>query len=392
MKPLNGDLFIYSNSPETQSGYGRQMEQLVKRATKAGARVGVACNYGQEGDIRKKKYPEGTVTLYPKSYSGYSTDMFPVHFEHFKMKSTAPNMLMTLYDTWVLHDNKKLDDYQIHSWTPIDHSTIPQAVAAWIRKDNVNPIAMSPDGQTQMNSLGLDTPYIPHTIETSVYKPGQKIDGVTGKEFLKADGRFVFGMVAANKANAGLVHRKAYAENILAFAQHIKKHPDSLLYIHAETSGQMQGFDILRLLQMNKIPPENVVFPDGIRLRYGFSDTEMAALYEGMDCLLAPSYGEGFQVPLIEAQAVGTKVIASNYTAPKDLLSEDCLKVEGQAFWDEKQLAYYQIPYIGQIVEQMDKMVENRERSEKSIEFAKQFDADLIFQTKWLPYLAENLK
>jgi len=40
----------------------------------------------------------------------------------------------------------------------------------------------------------------------------------------------------------------------------------------------------------------------------------------------------------------------------------------------------------------MDKMVENRERSEKSIEFAKQFDADLIFQTKWLPYLGENLK
>lgn len=392
MKPLNGNLFIYSNSPEAQSGYGRQMEQLVKRAAKAGARVGVACNFGQEGEIRKKKYPEGTVTLYPKSYAGYSVDMLPVHFEHFKMKSDSPNMLMTLYDTWVLLDNEKLDKYEIHSWTPIDHSTVPQAVAKWIRKDNVHPIAMSPDGQAQMESIGVSTPYIPHTIETNVYKPGQKVDGVSGKKFFGAEGRFVFGMVAANKANAGIVHRKAYAENILAFAQHLKKHPDSLLYIHAEVSNQMQGFDLLRLLQINKIPPESVIFPDSIRLRYGFSDQEMAAIYEGMDCLLAPSYGEGFQVPLIEAQAVGTKVIASNYTAPKDLLSKDCLKVEGQAFWDEKQLAYYQIPYIGQIMEQMNKMVENRERSEKSIEFAKQFDADLIFQTKWLPYLAENLK
>ena len=390
---LNGSVMWYSNSPQTKSGYGRQIDQLVTRMRRHGIRTAVHCNYGQEGEIGTYKTKHGDVTLYPKSYTGYSVDMTPVHYKHFMLGREEPSMLMTLYDTWVLHQNKKLDELEIHSWTPVDHSNIPLEVMSWVRKDNVKTIAMAPDGQRQIKKLGLDVPYIPHTIDTTIYKPGQMIDGKSPRDFFElADNDFLFGMVAANKANGQLVHRKAFAENIMAFGIHLRKYPNSYLYIHAEASRGLGGFDLPRLMQINNIPPDKIIFPDTVRLRYGFTDQEMAAIYEGMDFLLAPSYGEGFQVPLIEAMSVGTKVIASSWTAPQDLVSETSFKVSGQLFWDERQGAYYQIPNVGSIVEAMDHAYNSkRGRCEISIDWAKQFDVERVWMEQWLPYFKEHL-
>lgn len=390
---LDGSVFWYSNSPATPSGYGRQMHQIVTKMTRHGIRTGVHCNYGQEGEIGKYRTKYGEVALYPKSYSGYSVDMTPVHYKHFLLGRDEPSMFMTLYDTWVLHQNPKIAELEVHSYTPIDHSSIPLEVASWIQKPNVKTIAMAPDGQRQMKNLGVEAPYIPHTIDTHTFKPGKKIDGVTPREFYQLPkDSFVFGMVAANKANGQLVHRKAFAENLMAFGIHVRKHPNSYLYIHAEPGRELGGFDLPRLLKMNNIPADNVIFPDTVRLRYGFSDDEMAAIYEGMDFLLAPSYGEGFQVPLIEAMSVGTRVIASSWTAPQDLISETSYKVTGQLFWDERQGAYYQIPNVGSIVEAMEKAVEApRGRCEASIDWAKQFDTETVWMERWLPYFRKYL-
>lgn len=390
---LNGSVMWYTNAPETKTGYGRQIDQLVTRMTRHGIRTAVHCNYGQEGEIGKYKTKHGDVTLYPKSYTGYSVDMTPVHYKHFMLGRDEPSMLMTLYDTWVLHQNKKFDELEIHSWTPVDHSSVPLEVASWVKKPNVKPIAMAPDGQRQMSRLGVEAPYIPHTIDTKVYKPGHKIDGASPREFFQLkDDDFLFGMVAANKANSGLVHRKAYAENIMAFGVHVKKYPNSYLYIHAEPTRALNGFDLGRLLKVNNIPQDNVIFPDNVRLRYGFSDKEMAAIYEGMDFLLGPSYGEGFQVPLIEAMSVGTRVIASTWTAPPDLISKTSYGVTGQLFWDENQGGYYQVPNVGSIVAAMEEAYNApRERCEVSIDWAKQFDIETVWMDKWLPYFREHL-
>lgn len=391
---LEGSVFIYSNSPATNSGYGRQVHQLVTQLRRHGVRVAVHCNYGQEGEIAKYQTKYGEVTLYPKAYTPYSVDMTPVHYKHFMLGRDEPSMFLTLYDTWVLHQQPKFAEMEVHSWTPIDHSSIPLEVASWIKKPNVKTIAMALDGQRQMQAAGVESTYIPHTIDTHIFKPGQTIDGKSPRDFFGLkDDEFLFGMVAANKANAGMVHRKALAENLMAFGIHLQQNPKSVLYIHAEASRELGGFDISRLLKINGIPSDRVIMPDVVRLRYGFTDQEMAAIYEGMDFLLAPSYGEGFQVPLIEAMAVGTRVIASSWTAPKDIVSPTSYTVTGQLFWDERQGAYYQIPNVGSIVDAMQKAVDSgRRRDQESIEWAKQFDTETVWMTKWLPYFKEHLK
>jgi glycosyltransferase involved in cell wall biosynthesis len=298
---------------------------------------------------------------------------------------------MTLYDVWVYNQMDYKGD--IISWVPMDHLTITPGVREFLTKPNVIPVTMAPHGQEIMQALGLESTYIPHGIDTNVYKPTYEIAGKNIREFMGIpEDAFLVGIVAANKAN-GQIHRKAYAENLLAFAMHLKAHPDSLLYIHTEPGRGYGGFDIAVLLKAMGIPRENVLMPDPFLLRAGYPEEHMAGFYTAMNVLLSTSYGEGFGIPTIEAQACGTRVITSNYAASKDLASEDSWKIDGQPFWDEAQGSFFQIPSVNSIVRALNEAYEaDRAKSEKAIAFANQFDADKVWNENWVPFFKKLLK
>jgi glycosyltransferase involved in cell wall biosynthesis len=112
-----------------------------------------------------------------------------------------------------------------------------------------------------------------------------------------------------------------------------------------------------------------------------------------MDVLLAPSYGEGFGVPTVEAQACGVRVIGSAWAATPDLVSSDCWLVEGQPMWDASQSSMWQIPLIPAIVDALEQAYQvERGVSEASVEFAKQFDVERVWREHWLPTLDRLLK
>jgi glycosyltransferase involved in cell wall biosynthesis len=113
----------------------------------------------------------------------------------------------------------------------------------------------------------------------------------------------------------------------------------------------------------------------------------MAAIYSQMDVLLATSYGEGFGVPTVEAQACGVPVIVSDFAASPELVG-DGWKIGGQPLWDAPQKAFFHIPNVPEIVEALTQAY-NRSRgpSQKAIDFAKQYDADLVYDTQWKPTL-----
>lgn len=383
---INGLISFASNSPGVATGYGQQAEQLIERMLKSGLTVAAMSNYGHEGGVSELKMRTGKIPHYPRSFVGYSDDVLPAQHAHFKRgKPDMPSAIFTLYDAWV-YQNPALKDIPMISWVPVDHLGIPPKVLEVIARDNVTPIAMAPNGSQLMDELGIENHYIPHGINTKIYKPTETVGEKTIREYLGLKDEFLVGMVAANKA-AGQVHRKAFAENLLAFAQFQQKHKEAVLYMHTDPSKALGGFDLVKLLKTLGIPGDNVIFPDPLDLRFGVSQEHMAGLYSAFDVFLAPSLGEGFGVPTIEAQACGTRAIASNWTASKHMVSEDGWLVDGYPLWDEPQSTFWKVPSVPAIINALEQAYESpRGTSKKARDFALQFDADKIYKEKWEPF------
>ncbi len=387
-----GKISIASNTPGMPTGYGVQAEILMNNLMRDGHKVAALSNYGLEGNRSVIQTEFGEVPHYPRGYTLYSGDVLATHHKHFIGESKEPNAIITLYDAWVYLDAPNLEDQRFWSWTPVDHISVPPRVKAWADRPNVKTIAMSPFGQAQFEKLGIDATYIPHSVDTKLYKPTDTIDGQDVREYMGIPkDSFLVGMVSANKSN-GSIHRKAFAENLLAFSLFHKSNPDSYLYIHSEPSKAFGGFHLINLLKAVGLPKEAVLFPDPEKLRYGYSTQEMSALYSTMDVLLHASYGEGFGVPAIEAQACGTRVIGSNWAATPDVLGEDSWLVDGQPFWDESQSSFFQIPLIPSLIKALEEAHKaDRGASKTSIEFAKGFDTETVWQTYWKPFIASQL-
>ena len=386
---IKGAVALASNTPGMPTGYGNQGKLLIERMLRHGLEVASLSNYGLEGAKSTLKIQNTEIPHYPRGLTQYSTDVMPVWTKDFASQHPdLKTVLFTLYDVWVYND-LQYDD-QIVSWVPLDHITPPPNVVRFLKRENVKPITMAPHGQEQLESIGIESTYIPHAIDTKVYKPTAKVQGIDTRQFMGVpDDAFLVGMVAANKSN-GAIHRKAFAENLLAFSLFKKKYPDAQLYIHTEPGKAYNGFMLPNILKAVGLDASSVMFPDPYQLRSGYSDEQMAAFYSAFDVLLSTSYGEGFGIPTIEAQACGTRVITSNFAASKDLASEDSWKVDGQPFWDEAQASFFQIPSVNKIVLALEEAYHaERGTSKTAIEFAKQFDVEHVWNWRWMPFLRE---
>lgn len=389
MKPeqIPAVVSLASNSPGTPTGYGQQAQFLIERLVKHGIHTAAMSNFGLEARMDEIKVKGGKVPHYPRGLTLYSDDVLPQnHSRHRVGRQDLPHAIFTLYDSWV-YKNPKLDEIPMVQWTPVDHVSLPPMVAQQLAKPNVTPISMAPNGHQLLNEAGINNVYIPHGVDTKVMQPTEMFDDVPAREFMGVKDEFVIGMVAANKAN-GVIHRKAYAENLLATAMFMKRHPHTVLYLHTEPSKAYQGFDLPHLLQVVGIQPERVIFPDPINLRIGYTRKQMAALYSAFDVLLAPSYGEGFGIPTVEAQACGTRAIASNWAASADLVADDGWLVDGHPLWDEGQKSWWKVPDVRSIVGALEQAFDSpRGPSDVSREFALGFDVDTVWDEKWMPFL-----
>jgi glycosyltransferase involved in cell wall biosynthesis len=387
---LKGTVSVFSNSPGQPTGYGQATDALVKLLKRQGANVASLSNYGHEGINTIYNTEYGEIPIYARGSEAYSNDVAPAHHKHWKaLNEKQPDLMITLYDVWVLQ-GKGYDTIPIASWTPIDHNPVPPGVLQWLKKENVTPLAMSKFGLDQINKAGVEGHYIPHSIDTKVFKPSTHIAGQTIKEFMGfEDDRFIVGMNAANKAS-GIIHRKAFGENMMAFAMLCRKYPDAILYIHTDASSQ-HGWNLMALGQMLGIPVDNMAFPDPLSYRYGMTQDMLAGIYSSYDVMLAPSYGEGFGVPTIEAQACGVPVIVSNFAASPELVGDGWV-VSGQPLYDPAQHSFFTVPSVPEIFAALEEAYKRgKGKSDKAIEFASAFDHEKVWQENWMPVLRKLL-
>jgi len=368
----NPRIFWFSNSPAAPTGYGTQSAQVLKRLKRRGHDLAIHANYGQTIGIGSWS----GIPVYPAGDDGFSQDNIWGHWLDFTGRTDDPALMITLCDVWVLKNPNLTKIDRILSWVPIDHMNVVPAVEKWLRAENVTPVAMSKHGLEACQRKDIDAVYIPHALEKH-WKPTP----------LPADpwpGRFV---VTIPNANKGVMpSRKAWGENVLAFALFAKNHPEALLYLHTEARSQF-GIDLVALVEAAGIDPKQVQYADPYAHRIGIDDRQMAQIYTRSDVLLSATAGEGFGLPVLEAQACGTRVIVSNFSAQPELVGDGWI-VEVQPQWNPTQLGWFCTPNVASIVDALEAaFAAGGGHSDDAVKFAADYQADKVFADSWAPLI-----
>lgn len=369
-----------SNAPWVPTGYGTQTRQMLKRLLADGHEVAVANNFGLQA--RPMADPDTGAPVFPIGADTYGNDVLLQHHRMF-----GGDLILTLYDVWV-YKNPEFDAAPIASWTPVDHFPVPPQVLEWAQKHDT--IAMSRFGQRAFADKGVTSYYAPHALELDTWKPTPTLpDGKTVREALDVPtDAFLVMINAANKGN--VPPRKAWNEMLYSLAVLMRQHDDVYVYLHTELRGVYGGVDLIFLMMSLGIPPERVKFPDQYANLTGLIDPEvLAAYYTAADVLLATSMGEGFGIPVIEAQACGTPVIVTDFSAQPELVGGGWT-VPYQPFWDVTQGSWLALPLIPDIVGRLKEAREAKgDEGLRTLALAKaaEYEADAVYAEYWKPIL-----
>lgn len=372
-------IIINSNAPYAMSGYANQMAELLPLIRDEGYPLACIDFFGLEGG----KIVLDGILHYPKINHVYGSDALIHHAKDFKA-----DVVFALQDIWVLNPQDLVQVNRFIPITPVDHDPVPNIILDRL-KYAYRIVTYSQFGYEQLKNKGIMSTYIPHTVNTEIFKPMDKL------ERKKAAGlpidSFVVGMVAANKDNPP---RKSFQEVLDAFKMFLEKEPKALLYIH--TNPQFPGgFPIDQYANFLGIK-DKLLFPDAYQMTFNTSKADMNLIYNAFDVLLMPSTSEGFGIPAIEAQSAGIPVIVNNFTAMPELVKkgvtgEICELIKGANGKRFSHIgSYWGIPSTQSIYESLVKIYE-ADRVKMGIEARKwiieNYDTKKVFKEKWIPYL-----
>jgi glycosyltransferase involved in cell wall biosynthesis len=369
-----------SNAPWAPSGYGGQANLFVPRLQALGHEMAIGCNHGLTG----AKLDWDGITCYPADFDWGNTTIHTYQDHH------KADLTITLHDAWVMKPDAWPKGTRSAIWAPVDHNPLPAAVEVVLRNPNVYPIAMSRFGEKMMTQRGLQPVYVPHGIDTDVFKPQPENKAEIRKELGIPEDAFLIGMVAANQGNPSF-SRKSFPQAFQAFARFAHEHEDAWLYAHtlARPTRGDHGINLEVLAVATGCPAGRLRFPPDNALQLGMTNTVVANIYAAFDVLLNPAMGEGFGVPIVEAQACGVPVIASDHSAMTELTHAGTL-VSGDPFWDALQMAWFTSPSVDSIYAALEHEYARRDDMklrEAAVAFAGQYDADLVTVNYWEPAL-----
>jgi glycosyltransferase involved in cell wall biosynthesis len=315
----------HSNAPWAGTGYGTQTALFAPLLQEQlGYRVAFSAFYGLRGSKVGWQSAGGQpYVVYPGGRDTHGNDVLVAHWQDWS--KGEPGLVVLLTDPWVMAPEVAAA-VPCAAWTPVDHDPLMPRTDEWLKRSGATPIAMSRFGEEMLLDAGHDPLYVPHGFDPDVFQVGDRAAArrVLG---LPADA-FVVGMVAANK---GVPSRKCFAQALEAFAVFQQNTPEAVLYLHTQLEPP-DGEDLVALCDTLKIRPR---VTSGYQLATGMPSRYVAALMNTFDILLNPSAGEGFGVPLIEAQACVTPCVVTDFSAMPEVAPQSVgnICVGGQRTW-----------------------------------------------------------
>ena len=371
-------LIWHSNAPWAPTGYGQQTALFAPLVAQH-YELGISSFYGLEGaSIKWHDLP-----VLPGVGGEYGNGPLPEHAARFFGGDPRGGIVFTLMDVWVL-DPAMARGLNMACWTPVDHQPVPPKVVEFFVASGAVPVAMSRFGQLELGRL--DPLYCPHGVDCEAYRP---LPGIREQVGAFPKDAFVIGMVAANK---GRPSRKGFSQALQAFARFSERHDNAYLYLHTTLDPNYgQGENLPALVEALGISMDRVRIADQYRMMHSpYSQRDMAKVYAALDVLLNPSWGEGFGIPVLEAQACGTPAIVTDFSAMREVCAAGW-HVEHAANWSA--LGSWQaIPDVDSITDALEEChaLPAKQRyalARKARKHALGYHSDLVFREHMLPAL-----
>ena len=320
-------ILFHTTSPQCHSGYGVACRELVTRLKAQGHFIRVATKHPYFGwqEWNGIEICDGT-----------RVDLLNQMIEEEKF-----NYVFSLWDIWQLFEKRHFPKEKWVAYVPIDTEWISERLAKVCLGTDIvverlkeeaakkvgSPargpgyhIAMSKHGVRELESIDIKPLYVPLGVDLKTFKPVPKWRKFFRDNFGYDDSHFVIGSVGLNYGD----DRKGFIPLLRAFKIFHDRHPEARLYLHTHAMGKFDGtINYLKIAGMLGIS-EWISWPDQLANDFGRIDEDwLCSAYNGMDVFCLPSRGEGFGLPLVEAQACGIPIITTDTTTGPELSANE---------------------------------------------------------------------
>jgi len=366
----------HSDSAWSGTGYGNQTRLIVKRIQELGHEIAVSAASGLGGG----RVTQEGILHYPDMY----TDDHGVRTIWTNANQFGADVIISLKDLFVYDGFQGFN--KEFPWSPIfplHYDRLPLMFRDLL-SEVVCPATLSRWGVEKSAKRSLKIDYVPHGIDTDLFcNYGDK---ESFKEMLGfSSSSFLVGMVGMN---SGYPSRKSFPEAFEAVARLQKNHKDIGFYVHSDPVGLAKGIDLFKLGREYQL--FNTRFANTNLLYTGvYTEEWIVKMYNAFDVLLCPSKGEGFGLPIIEAQSCGVPVIVNNFSSMPELLGDGWLcRVAAKEF--VRHVGYQAIPSVKSIASCLEAAYRRGKDlpSQKARQFVvDNYNINYVFDTYFIPHL-----
>jgi len=297
-----------SAPPWAPTGYGKVTRNFITRMKYPEEISCVAT-----GGLTSGPYVEwNDIKVYPgKSYDVAGGDRRIAHLDKLLKKIDATHWVFH-GDAWAYRNTIKDvgNKYPCITYSPIDggHISAEEKEAIQVAQER---IGMCRYADREIRKAGLSCTYIPHGVDTNVYKPMSQ-DEWREKVNLPKDA-FIMGFFGTN-----ISKRKGQAEMMMGMKKALDLGKQFIAVLMTDPGGQAYGgYDFWKLADYVGVPKSMLKFPAEV---FDFTEYEVAGWLNCFDVLVNLSRGEGFGLTMLEAMACGTPVIASDFSSMTELV------------------------------------------------------------------------
>lgn len=365
----------HSNAPWVGTGYGVQSALFGRLLRDMGHEVAFSAFYGLSGTTLDwdgfKVYGAGT--------DKYGADVIGAHAAHWQA-----DIIVTLVDSWSI-DPRAFQGIKIPvlQWCPVDVQRWPSILdrAHFQACPNVIPVAM-----TQYGAGLLGTPLVvPHGVDLSLFYPQDRYSIRAGFGLLDADLKDNLFIIGANLINKNDI-RKDWPTLFEAVSR--LKQDNVRLAVHTHASS---GFPLADLAEQFGIS-DRILWNDQYAYVAGMVDgVDLAAWYNACDVLVQATMAEGFGLPMIEAQACGVPVIATDTPQHHEVAGDGAWYVASELVLNPQHRSWWSKARVDDLTKKLNAVVSRdkvwQSKRVKARQNAERFDAHKVALEAWKPLL-----